>query len=79
MKRSQFMKWESRLAVIPHVSVSLKVANDFFGSSFLNFLRKLCWRFMSQWKQSEGWKRKNARFSYDPYSYSQNFDDGFVL
>ncbi|CAK9162179.1 unnamed protein product [Ilex paraguariensis] len=38
--------------------------------------RQLLWRFWSQWKQAVRWQRSTAQFSYDPHSYSQNFDDG---
>ncbi|KAB5569856.1 hypothetical protein DKX38_003649 [Salix brachista] len=35
------------------------------------------WRFRTQWKHAFGWRRSRAQCSYDPYSYSLNFDDGF--
>ncbi|KAM0050922.1 hypothetical protein Hdeb2414_s0007g00229351 [Helianthus debilis subsp. tardiflorus] len=42
-------------------------------------LKQLTWRFKSQWKQALGWQTTTGnRHGYDPHSYSQNFDDGFL-
>ncbi|KAI5599976.1 hypothetical protein POPTR_002G257600v4 [Populus trichocarpa] len=44
-----------------------------------NLKHWLASRFRAQWKQAFGWKRSSAQCSYDPYSYSLNFDDGLSI
>ncbi|KAI3829784.1 hypothetical protein L1987_03912 [Smallanthus sonchifolius] len=42
-------------------------------------LKQLTWRFKSHWKQAPAWQTTTGnRHGYDPQSYSQNFDDGFL-
>ncbi|KAL5996921.1 hypothetical protein ACLOJK_007846 [Asimina triloba] len=42
-------------------------------------LRQLLWKLKSQWRQAIGSHKDRLRFSYDPHSYSQNFDDVSVI
>ncbi|PHT86321.1 hypothetical protein T459_08427 [Capsicum annuum] len=42
----------------------------------LHIAKQLYWRLKSQWRRLLSWQRSSVRFTYDAYSYSQNFDDG---
>uniref|UniRef100_A0A5K1CV98 Uncharacterized protein n=1 Tax=Nymphaea colorata TaxID=210225 RepID=A0A5K1CV98_9MAGN len=38
--------------------------------------RRLVWRIKAQWRQAMRAHKQRVKFSYDIYSYCQNFDDG---
>ncbi|KAG1361481.1 hypothetical protein COCNU_09G009440 [Cocos nucifera] len=42
-------------------------------------VRQMVWKLRSRWRHAMRSSRRDAmRFGYDPESYSQNFDDGFL-
>ena len=78
VKRIQFLKWGKTIS-----SSGSGVALGCVGRRGpvvlccgLYFLRQLVWKLKSQWKHSLR-RQSRVQYSYDPYSYSQNFDDGF--
>ncbi|KAF9688507.1 hypothetical protein SADUNF_Sadunf02G0204200 [Salix dunnii] len=79
MKRIQFLRWGSRISstgsAVKLVSLKRQVPSGRRCES--SFLMQLVSKFRTQWKQAFGWQRSKAQCSYDPYSYSLNFDDGF--
>ncbi|KAF9623400.1 hypothetical protein IFM89_001946 [Coptis chinensis] len=80
MKRIVFMTWERRLTgegnVVSLGRVQQKKAINWWDG--LAAVRRLLWRFKSQWRQFGKSNRNSIRFSYDLYSYCQNFDDGIL-
>ncbi|KAK1428432.1 hypothetical protein QVD17_17266 [Tagetes erecta] len=49
------------------------------GGGSDTILKQLTWKFKSQWKQAIARHTTTSnRHGYDPQSYSQNFDDGFL-
>ncbi|KAL4190527.1 hypothetical protein AMTRI_Chr07g76160 [Amborella trichopoda] len=40
--------------------------------------RHLLWRVKASWRQGMGMRKNKVKFSYDPSSYSRNFDDGLL-
>lgn len=81
MKRIRFLRWGSRISSTGSAVklVSLKRQVPFGRRCESSFLMQLAARFRAQWKQAFGWKRSSAQCSYDPYSYSLNFDDGLSI
>lgn len=81
MKRIRFLRWGSRISSTGSAVelVSLKRQVPFGRRCESSFLMQLASRFRAQWKQAFGWKRSSAQCSYDPYSYSLNFDDGLSI
>jgi hypothetical protein len=79
LRRTQFLKLGKRIASAGSAatlgSVKRRTLLDCCHGS--NALRQLVGKFKSQWKQTLGWQRNRARYSYDLHSYSLNFDDGF--
>lgn len=73
------LSWERRIVcscstVSSYVSTGRKSPTRLKRGSYL--FRHLIWRFKSQWKQALRWERNTVQYSYDPGSYSKNFDDG---
>lgn len=81
MKRIRFLRWGSRISSTGYAVelVSLKRQVPFGRRYESSFLMQLASRFRAKWKQAFGWKRSSAQCSYDPYSYSLNFDDGLSI
>ncbi|KAL9397859.1 hypothetical protein Peur_012112 [Populus x canadensis] len=81
MKRIRFLRWGSRISSTGSAVelVSLKRQVPFGRRYESSFLMQLASRFRAHWKQAFGWKRSGAQCSYDPYSYSLNFDDGLSI
>ncbi|KAK4732135.1 hypothetical protein R3W88_025123 [Solanum pinnatisectum] len=78
-KMIQMLKWHGRRVAhsssdVTLVSVERRAPVNCFKG--LHIARQLYWRLKSQWRQLLSWQRSSVRFSYDAYSYSQNFDDG---
>ncbi|KAJ6687216.1 hypothetical protein OIU79_016856 [Salix purpurea] len=81
MKRIQFLRWGSRISstggsAVKPVSLTRQAPSGRRCESS-SFLMQLVSKFRTQWKHAFGWRRSRAQCSYDPYSYSLNFDDGF--
>nr|XP_009788850.1 PREDICTED: uncharacterized protein LOC104236594 [Nicotiana sylvestris] len=61
-------------SAVTSVSIERRAPVNCFQGLYI--ARQLYWRLKSRWRQLLSWRRSSVRFSYDPYSYSQNFDDG---
>lgn len=79
LRRIQFLKLGKRIASAGSAitlggSVKRRTLLDCCHGAYA--LRQLAGKFKSQWKQTLGWQRSRAQYSYDLHSYSLNFDDG---
>ncbi|KAK9146214.1 hypothetical protein Sjap_006117 [Stephania japonica] len=79
-RRIKIMNWGRRVrcggSAVSAVSVHQGESFEWCCCCSSPKTRQLFWRLKSQLKQHMRWERRAIQFSYDPESYSQNFDDG---